>query len=184
MLKENLHAVFRKYKIDGFCYPLYYCLPFGLRFVIGEEVSGADALARAEEIFGAAFPKQNEMLVVIEGDTEPIKALQKLSHESYPVEIFDEDSAELKVITRHLFGGKVCTVPHTALLDAILKHPEEYGSRIYFVDTETGIMMMLYDEQGADVVAPSAKLLSPIYKEKKHILSLIDLPNMKLLFED
>lgn len=183
MLCENLHAVFRKYKISEFPYPLYYCLPYGLRFVIGDEVTGAAALSRAEQIFAAAFPKQDNLLVVIEGDVEPISALKKLDYESELIEVFDEDTAELRVITRSVYGAPAHGVPHTVLLDSILKNPDEYGSKIYFVDTDTGMMMMLYDERGADLVAPRPEPLAPIFRDLKPMLSIIDLPDMKLKFE-
>ena len=180
-----LRSVFRKYKIDNFPYPLYYCLPYGLRFEIGREVEGSAALARAEEIFAAAFPKNHELLIVLE--TQPQgkvkKVLSCLEQTSYPVEKYDSETGELEVYTRTVYVAPVHGVPHTVLLSAILSEPDTYGSRIYFADTESGVMMMLYDERGCDIVAPNSLLLEPIYKDKKHLLSMIDLPQMKMLFE-
>lgn len=185
MPDSKLRSVFRKYKIDNFPYPLYYCLPYGLRFEIGREVEGSAALARAEEIFAAAFAKNHELLIVLE--TEPQgkvkKALSSLEQTAYPVEKYDSETGELSVYTRFVYAAPAHAVPHTILLDAILKEPDIYGSRVYFADTETAMMMMLYDERGCDLVAPNSLLLEPIYKDKKHLLSMIDLPQMKMLFE-
>ena len=185
MPDSKLRGVFRKYKIDNFPYPLYYCLPYGLRFEIGREVEGEKALLRAEEIFAAAFPKNHELLIVL--DTAPAdkvaKALQGLESCVFPLEKYDSETGDLEVYERHIYAAPVHGVPHTILLSAILRE-ERYGSQVYFVDVQSGMIMMLYDERGADLVAPNPQLLTPIYREKKHLLSLIDLPQMKLQYED
>jgi len=186
MPDSKLRGVFRKYKIDNFPYPLYYCLPYGLRFEIGREVEGSEALARAEEIFAAAFPKKHEMLVILETTPEGKvkKALADFESVCYPVEHYDSETGELTVYERTVYAVPAHRVPHTVLFSAILNDEETYGSRIYFADADNGMMMMLYDVRGLDIVAPNPLLLSPIYKEKKHLLSVIDLPQMKLNFED
>ena len=184
MPDSKLRSVFRKYKIDNFPYPLYYCLPYGLRFEIGREVEGPLALARAEEIFAAAFPKNHELIVVLETEAEGkvAKALAEMEQLAFPVERYDSETGELEVYTRTVYAMPAHQTPHTVLLDAILKQ-EQYGSKVYFADVETGVMMMLYDARGCDVVAPNPLLLQPIYEEKKHLLSIIDLPQMKLQYE-
>ncbi|MBR5782926.1 MAG: hypothetical protein IKY33_01725 [Clostridia bacterium] len=186
MPDSKLRQVFRKYKIDNFPYPLYYCLPYGLRFELGREVEGAEALARAEEIFAAAFPKNHEMLIVLETEAEGKvkKALSDFESAAYPVEHYDSETGELTVYTRTVYAVPAHSVPHTVLFSAILADEETYGSRIYFADVENGMIMMLYDHRGLDLAAPQALLLSSIYREKKHLLSIIDLPQMKLNFED
>ncbi|MBQ6947710.1 MAG: hypothetical protein IJN42_06635, partial [Clostridia bacterium] len=165
MPDSKLRSVFRKYKIDNFPYPLYYCLPYGLRFEIGREVEGAEALARAEEIFTAVFPKNHEILVVLETEAEGkvAKALADFEQVSFPVEKYDSETGELEVYTRYVYALPTHRAPHTVLLDAILKQ-EKYADKVYFADVETGVMMMLYDLRGCDVVAPNSLLLSPIYK--------------------
>ena len=185
MPDSKLRSVFRKYKIDNFPYPLYYCLPYGLRFEIGREVEGAQALARAEEIFAAAFPKNHELLIVLETRPEGkvAKALAALENLSFHVEKYDSETGELEVYTRTVYVAPTHRVPHTLLLDAILKQ-EAYSSKVYFADVENGMMMMLYDHRGCDLTAPNPLLLAPIYQEKKHLLSLIDLPQMKLQYEE
>ncbi len=185
MPDSKLRSVFRKYKIDNFPYPLYYCLPYGLRFEIGREVEGAKALARAEEIFAAAFPKNHQLLVVLETQPEGKvkKVLEPFEQTSFPVEKYDSETGELEVYTRYIYALPVHQAPHTVLLEAILKQ-EQYADRVYFADVDTGVMMMLYDARGCDVVAPNGLLLGPLYKEKKHLLSIIDLPQMKLQYED
>lgn len=184
MPDSKLRSVFRKYKIDNFPYPLYYCLPYGLRFEIGREVEGAAALARAEEIFAAVFPKNHELLIVAEGGLSGkcAKALEGFENVSFPVEKYDSETGELEVYTRTVYCLPVHRMPHTVVLETILRE-EEYSGKVYFADAQSGIMMMLYDSRGCDVVAPTPGLLSPIYQEKKHLLSMIDLPQMKLLYE-
>lgn len=185
MPDSKLRQVFRKYKIENFPYPLYYCLPYGLRFEIGREVEGAKALARAEEIFAATFAKNHELLVIFETemDEKLSKALSSFEKSAFPVEKYDSETGELEVYTRTVYALPCHKVPHTLLIDAILRK-EEYSSKVYFADAENGMMMMLYDSRGLDVTSPNPQLLAPIYKEKKHLLSLIDLPQMKLQFED
>ena len=183
MPDSKLRSVFRKYKIDDFPYPLYYCLPYGLRFDFREV--GGNEFAAAEEIFAAAFPKNHELLIVLETEPEGKvgKVLSSLESISYPVETYDSETGELRVHTRTVYAAPVCGVPHTVLLSAAL-NDEDYAERIYFVDAENGMMMLVYDKRGCDLTAPNPLLLSTVYKEKKHLLSLIDLPQMKLNFEE
>ena len=183
MPDSKLRGVFRKYKIDNFPYPLYYCLPYGLRFDFKECVGRE--LQEAEGIFAAVFPKNHELLIVTEVEPQGKlkKALSALEHISFPVEKYDSETGELRVYARTVYVAKVHSVPHTVLLDAILSD-ERYAQSIYFADAENGMIMMVYDKRGCDLVAPTPLLLSSIYKEKKHLLSLIDLPQMKLNFEN
>ncbi len=183
MPDSKLRGVFRKYKIDDFPYPLYYCLPYGLRFDL-REYEGRE-LQEAEGIFAAAFPKNHELLIVLETPPEGKvkKALAALENASFPVEKYDSETGELRVYTRSVYSAPAHSVPHTVLLDAIL-NDEDYAESIYFADVENGTVMLLYDKRGCDLVAPTPLILSPIYQEKKHLLSLIDLPQMKLSFEE
>ena len=185
MPQSKLRSVFRKYKIDNFPFPLFYCLPYALRFEIGNEVEGAAALARAEEIFAACFDKNEEMLVVFECPVadKVEQSVAGFENEVVTLEKYDSETGDLSTYDRRIYNCFCYQVPHTVLLDAILKHPEQYGSSIYFVSVENGKMMMLYDGRGCDVSAPNSLLLAPIYKDKKHLLSVIDLPQMKLNYE-
>ncbi len=185
MPQSKLRSVFRKYKIENFPFPLFYCLPYALRFEIGGEVEGAAALQRAEEIFAASFDKKEEMLVVFEcpvGDKVE-KAMKDFECDVVPTEKYDSETGELSVYDRRIYACPCYKVPHTVLLSAILNTSEQYGSSIYFVSVESGKMMMLYDGRGCDVAAPNSLLLAPIYRDKKHLLSVIDLPQMKLNYE-
>ncbi len=183
MPDSKLRSVFRKYKIEDFPYPLYYCLPYGLRFDL-REYEGKE-LAEAEGIFAALFPKNHEMLIVLETEPEGKvkKALSSLESVSFPVEKYNSETGELRVHTRTVYAAPAHAVPHTVLISAIL-NDEDYAERIYFVDAENGMIMLVYDKRGCDVTAPMPQLLSSLYREKKHLLSLIDLPQMKLNFEE
>ncbi len=183
MPDSKLRSVLRKHKIEDFPYPLYYCLPYGLRFEFGE-YAGRE-LQTAEEIFAAAFPKNHEMLIVLEKEPQGKvkKVLESFEKAAFPVERYDSETGELEVYTRTVFVAPAHMVPHTVLLDAVLKE-EYYASSIYFADTQNGMLMMLYDCRGLDLAAPNSLLLSPVYQAKKHLLSLIDLPQMKLQYED
>lgn len=183
MPDSKLRGVFRKYKIDNFPYPLYYCLPYGLRFDF-REAEGKE-LSAAEEVFAAAFPKNHEVLIVLETAPEGKvkKALSSFESVSFPVEKYDSETGELSVYERFVYAAPAHSVPHTVLLTAAV-NDEDYAERIYFVDVEKGTVMLTYDQRGCDLVAPDPALLAPIYREKKHLLSLIDLPQMKLNFEE
>ena len=183
MPDSKLRGVFRKYKIEDFPYPLYYCLPYGLRFDF-REYEGKE-LVEAEGIFAALFPKNHELLIVLETEPEGKvkKALSGLECASFPVEKYNSETGELRVHTRHVYAAPAHSVPHTVLLNAILSD-EDYAERIYFADAENGNILLVYDCRGCDVAAPMPQLLSALYKEKKHLLSLIDLPQMKLNFEE
>lgn len=183
MPDSKLRQVLRKYKLENFPYPLYYCLPYALRFDF-REYEGQE-LFKAQEIFAAAFPKNHEILVVLETkpDGKVAKALERFESICCPVEKYDSETGELDVYERTVYALPSHSVPQTILLGAVLGD-ENYAEKIYFADVESGVIMMLYDKRGCDLAAPNPMLLSGIYKEKKHLLSLIDLPQMKMNFEE
>ncbi len=183
MPDSKLRGVFRKYKIDNFPYPLYYCLPYALRFDL-REYEGKELL-QAQDIFESAFPKNHNLLVVLETAPEGKvqKALEGFESVTLPLEKYDSDTGELSVYERYIYEMPAHSVPKTILLSAILGD-SDYAEKIYFADVETGVIMMLYDRRGCDISAPMPQLLGGLYKEKKHLLSLIDLPQMKLNFEE
>ncbi len=183
MPDSKLRGVFRKYKIDNFPYPLYYCLPYALRFDL-REYEGQE-LMQVQSIFESAFPKNHELLVALETAPEGKvqKALEGFESAVVPMEKYDSETGELSVYERHIYALPAHKVPKTILFTAVLSD-EYYAEKIYFADVENGVIMMLYDARGCDISAPRLELLGGLYKEKKHLLSLIDLPQMKLNFED
>lgn len=185
MLESYLTSVFRKYKVENFAYPLFYCFPYGLRFEIAVDDQSATSLSRAEKVFSAAFAKGHEMLLVFEGKIgERLqKKLSALEHEEIPAERYDSETGEFTVYTRYIYKALCHELPHTVLLDEIIRHPESYQSEVFWMDCETGVMMMLYDERVCDLASPDPKHLAPVYQQLKSMLSIPDLPQMKLNFE-
>ena len=183
MPDSKLRGIFRKYKIDNFPYPLYYCLPYALRFDLREHEG--QELEQMQSIFESTFPKNHELILVLETAPEGKvkKSLEGIESTVLPIEKYDSETGELSVYERHIYALPAHKVPKTILFSAVLSD-EYYAEKIYFADAENGVIMMPYDARGCDISAPMPQLLSGLYKEKKHLLSLIDLPQMKLNFED
>lgn len=165
MILSDLRTVFRKYKIDSFVYPMFYCLPFALRF------EGTEILRR---VFHDAFP--GAFLLVTEGETHRFRTAET---ERETQERIDLDSGEFTVYERQVTPFSAGHLPERFFEDV-----KKETVPVFCVDPETGMMLTVYGGEGFDICAPRPEPLAPLYKKFKAYLSLIDLPEMKLKFEE
>ena len=180
MLEAMLSAVFRKYKIDDFVYPMFYCLPFALRFQTTEE--NAPTVDRS--LFEQSF-EVSRLMVVVEGEVEEkLPALFAAGEAEEAVhEAYDPESGESRVYTRHLYLCERKKLDVQAMLNLLISE-ELYYTRAFIVSPDDGMLMTIYGHQGVDIAAPQSMLLLPLYCQNKPYLSVIDLPQMKLLFDE
>ena len=178
-MQDALRLIFRKYKIDDFVYPLFYCLPFALRF------EPKNAPEKDAELFRQAFAKDQDVLVVVEDEPEakfsallePF-ACSKAIHERYN----SEDGSFLRY-PRFVYNVPTDDMPIEKALNILLEFPEIYRNRVFFAAPESGILMTVYDKRGCDIAAPRRELLQPLFDGFKDCLSEIDLPQMRMNFE-
>ncbi len=165
MLSNDLYGVFRRYRIDGFVHPMFYCLPFALRF------EGTDILAK---VFHDAFA--GDFLVVTEGETDRFCSGET---EREPAERYDPESGEFFSFVRQITP---CGVKDVA--SGFFEDLRKADIPVFVVDPDSGVMLTVYGGKGFDIAAPRPEPLAPLYKKFKGSLSLIDLPEMKLKFEE
>lgn len=187
MLKEQIYKELKLFGLDVFEYPIFYNCHTGIRFEIGVgDVYNSNgivldkyvdnALKRAMVIYnnGIKCPSILVWLTYPRNDKEKdnLKAIfQEKIAPILPEEEFSQDievSGEKVNRTEFYWDLKSVNMPMEKLFREIILGDfggvYEFVSSVYLFDTESHVMLHLYDDMGLDIVAYDKGTLMPLYK--------------------
>lgn len=198
-LIDLLNKEFKLYGIEKFIHPLYYNFPIGLRFELGiaaiEDIDQYidEVIRRICTIFSTTFAPEDKTLLVF--DTPPDKELksalfgaqmQRVRTRIYSPFIDEADDEIDTFFYRYLYCMNSSNFPAEIIFKRIaggeFAKNKCYSNSVYIFNLNKNILLHMYDDRGADLIAITKERLTPIYKTLNDWLLEYDRERMDRLF--
>ncbi|QIX62555.1 DUF3885 domain-containing protein [Hymenobacter sp. BT18] len=185
--------------------PLFYAWPLSIRFDLqhaelstSQEAYFDEVVARASQLFGAAFAPHDPMLVVYQQARykrhrirpgnyllQQFQLTKALIHFQNIPNPYPRIPAPSKWV-RASFETSTAQIPLAALLRAISnqdfgRSPALHG-RLFFLNQRTGLVLHMYDDRGLDILGPTPASLRPLYTQHAALLLEYDRTRIDALF--